>query len=74
MQKLLDLKSRLKSEFIKNNVGKTKTVVFEDFDGEYTGGYTDNYIRAYIKGDFSGEEKAVTLGSPYLDGALCKPV
>lgn len=74
VQKLLDLKSRLKSEFIKNNVGKTKTVVFEDFDGEYTGGYTDNYIRAYIKGDFSGEEKAVTLASPYLDGALCKPV
>lgn len=72
VQKLIDLKYKLKSKFIEENLGRESQVVFEEYDGEYTDGYTDNYIRAYIKGDYGGKVLRVALTEPYSDGALCE--
>lgn len=58
-------------KYINQRLGRQYTVIFEDFDGEYTAGYTGGYIRVYVKGERQGRA-TVTLLSLFRDGALCK--
>lgn len=60
---------RAEREFIASRIGKTREVIFEDFDGRYTDGYTPEYIKVYVEGRHSGRA-SVTLTSAFRDGAL----
>lgn len=49
--RLMELADKISEDFNKNNIGKERIVLFEEYDekkGAVTG-YTDNYIRAYLK-------------------------
>ena len=57
--------------YINQRLGRRYSVIFEDFDGEYTAGYTGGYIRVYAKGELTGSA-TVVLTELFRDGALCK--
>ena len=38
------------NDFFERCKGVTRTVLFEEWDGEYITGYTDNYVKVYVKG------------------------
>ena len=38
------------NDFFERCKGITRTVLFEEWDGEYITGYTDNYVKVYAKG------------------------
>ena len=58
------------NEFFERCKGVTRTVLFEEWDGEYITGYTDNYVKVYAKG--SDEDlncfREVKLLEIYKDG------
>lgn len=68
LNKLMQVKNQLHSEFIAENLGKESVVVFEEFDGEYSVGYTENYIKTYVKGKIDLNKYKVTLTAAYNDG------
>lgn len=47
---LMDLNTKFKDKFIKENLNTIHKVLIEEFDGEFSLGYTENYIYTYIKG------------------------
>ena len=58
------------NDFFERCKGVTRTVLFEEWDGEYITGYTDNYVKVYAKG--SDEDlncfREVKLLEIYKDG------
>ena len=69
LHRLLEKGRESELKFIQRAAGKTREVIFEDFDGQYTGGYTPEYIKVYVAGEHSGKN-TVKLGGPFRDGAL----
>lgn len=73
LNRLIDLKTKLKSEFISNNLGTTRQVILEDIENDYICGYTENYIKAYLpKGEYKDKIIKVKLLRPYNDGVICE--
>lgn len=65
---LLSAAHRAESAFINGRINAVRTVIFEDFDGQYTGGYTPEYIKVYVPGEQSGKG-SVLIEQPFRDGA-----
>ncbi len=76
LDRLLELKKELKSNFISANLGSVLEFIPEEEKDGYIEGYTENYIRAYLKGvkDNLGDIVKVKLVSAYKDGAICEIV
>ncbi len=55
-------------EFFEKAIGQTRTVLFEEKEGDLVTGYTDNYIKVYAKGDQVNCFKKVKLTEIYKDG------
>ena len=72
LNRLTAVKNELKKSFILKNLNQTLTVIFEEFDGEYSVGYSENYIKVYIKGDKINKKLKVTAISPFNDGVLAE--
>ena len=73
LNRLIELKNKLKNEFILDNIDKSYEVILEDIEGEYITGYTENYIKAYLpKGEYNNKKIKVKLVMPYNDGVICK--
>ena len=70
LDKLLSLKTTLNREFISQNLGEVREVVFEEFDGVYTVGYTENYIKAYVLGETNLKICKVRLIKPLENGGV----
>ena len=70
IDKLLERKLELKSNFAKAQKGKTLDFLFEEFKDGYAVGYTENYLRVYIK-DFvdNGKIRKVNIVDEFMDGA-----
>lgn len=71
LKKLLDASAEAEDAFIKRNEGSIQTVIFEDFDGEYTSGYTGNYIKVYLGENVEGKTIDVKIGKRFSGGAVC---
>ncbi len=69
LHRLLKAAEEASLRYITARIGRTYSVVFEEFDGEYTTGYTQGYIKVYVRGSFSGKAN-VRLDSVFRDGAL----
>ena len=53
--------------------GKTRSVLFERFDGEYSHGYSEDYIPVFVKENIlSGEIKSVKILGTIKDGILAE--
>ncbi len=73
---LLELKAKLKLDFINKNLGKVLDFIPEEVKGEYVVGYTQNYLRVYVKNTqiaLDGIVKVKVI-KPYQDGAICELV
>lgn len=73
LDRLIEIKKRLKAEF--TALMKDKTVEFlpEEFKEGYTEGYSENYLRVYVKGEIPvGKIVKAKVGGAYLDGATAE--
>ncbi len=50
VNKLIEAGDEAAADFSNKCIGQTRTVLFEEWSGEYITGYTDNYIKVYAKG------------------------
>ena len=48
--RLMEAGEKTSEEFFKKCSGSVRTVLFEEWEGDYLVGYTDNYIKVYVKG------------------------
>lgn len=70
LDRLLEVKKRLKAEFAALMRDKTAELVSEEFKDGFTEGYSENYLRLYVNGEIPvGKIIKVKVGEPYLDGA-----
>lgn len=75
LDKLMEIKARLKTEFAVLNKGVTHTALFEEVKDGYAQGYTGNYLRVYLKGDLpENRMQKVIITEPFRDGALAEIV
>lgn len=59
--------------YVKRFIGRTLTLIAEEYDGAYTCGYTENYIKIYVKDRLAPAEKVkVKPIGLYADGALAE--
>lgn len=67
---LMEAGERASDHFFEKCKGAVRTVLFEEWDGEYITGYTDNYIKVYAKGsdDDLNCFREVKLLEIYKDG------
>lgn len=73
LDRLVDVKKRLKAEFAALMEGKTVDFLPEEFKDGYTEGYSENYLRLYVKGKIPiGKIVKAKVGKPYLDGATAE--
>ena len=70
---LIEEGKRAEEKYISARLGRTYSVICEDFDGAYTAGYTANYIKVYIEGKAEGTV-TVKLLSPFREGVLAQQV
>ena len=66
---LRDIKSKLHSSFIENNIGLTAPVYIEDFENGFNVGYTPNYIKVYSDSE-CGSIVDLKLKARFKDGVL----
>ncbi len=72
IDRLIELKNKLKLDFINQNINARHEVILEDFDGEYTSGYTANYIKVYVLGNKPSGKYKIKLENAFKDGAFGK--
>ncbi len=65
-KRLFDLKKELRTNYLKNNIGKEQEVLIEEKQGDYFVGYSRNYVKIYLKND--GNIVNVTPTEIYSDG------
>lgn len=70
---LLEEGKRAEEAYITARLGSGQSVIFEDYDGQYTCGYTAGYIKVYVGGNHTGEAQ-VNLVGLFRDGALAEVV
>lgn len=68
LHRLLAAGEQAEKEYVNKFMGRTLSVLWEQFDGAYSQGYTANYIKVYGRGERSGFEN-VTLFQRFKDGA-----
>lgn len=71
-ERMLELKSRLRSAFIERNIGKIHEFIPEETEDGYTVGYTGNYVKCYVRGEVGKGVFKVKLVEPYGDGAIAE--
>ena len=69
LARLMELKTKLKGEFLKAHEGKILSFLPEDFVDGYTEGYTENYIKVYVPEKVSGDIKKIKIGEAFKEGA-----
>ena len=72
LNRLIEVKNRLKNQFVLDNINEELELITEEFVDGYTVGYTGNYIKGYIKGELPDGKYKVKLISAYNDGVLCE--
>lgn len=73
LDRLIEIKKRLKAEFAALMKDKTVEFLPEEFKEGYTEGYSENYLRVYVKGEISvGKIVKAKVGGAYLDGATAE--
>ena len=67
---LMEAGDKASNDFFERCKGVTRTVLFEEWDGEYITGYTDNYVKVYAKGSDADINcfREVRLLEIYKDG------
>ena len=65
----MELKTKLKGEFLKAHEGKILSFLPEDFVDGYTEGYTENYIKVYVPEKVEGDIKKIKIGETFKEGA-----
>ena len=62
----------LRLAYLKKNEGTPHMVLFEQEEDSYFTGHTENYIKVFVKAEgLQNQLAAVTLQTPFRDGALC---
>ena len=69
-ERMIELKGRLKTQFITQNLGMTHEVIIEEYVDGYSVGYTANYIKTYIDKKLNEGKYIVKLNNVFKDGAL----
>ena len=73
LDRLLEVKKRLKAEFAELMRDKTVDFLPEEFKAGFTEGYSENYLRLYVKGEIPvGKIIKAKVGGAYLDGATAE--
>ena len=73
LDRLIEIKKRLKAEFAALMKDKTVEFLPEEFKEGYTEGYSENYLRVYVKGEIPvGKIVKAKVGGAYLDGATAE--
>ncbi len=72
LNKLLELKEILKSQYLSKNIQTFQDVVIEECVDGYSSGYTGNYIKVYVKGKFKNGKYKVYLTERYSNGLLAE--
>lgn len=73
LDRLLEIKRRLKTDFAALMRGKIAEFLPEEFKDGYTEGYSENYLRLYIKGEIPiGKIVKVKVGGAFKDGATAE--
>ncbi len=73
VNKLLEIKSRLKSAFLFDNLNTVASVYVEDFENGYNVGYTPNYIKVYSNAPCN-DIHDIKLLKLYKDGVIGEPI
>lgn len=75
LDELLEIKEKLKSDFVKRETGKILTFLPEEEKDGYTTGYTGNYLRLYVKGcNCEAPTVSARVIKGYADGAIAELV
>lgn len=74
LERMLSKKQQLKEKYLKENLGKTFTVITEESIDGYFVGYTENYLRVYLKNAGENQCLKVKLTELYRDGAIAEIV
>ena len=69
LARLMELKTKLKGEFVKAHEGKILSFLPEDFVDGCTEGYTENYIKVYVPEKVAGDIKKIKIGEAFKEGA-----
>ncbi len=72
LNRLIEVKNQLKTQFILDNLNKELNLITEEFIDGYTVGYTGNYIKCYVKGQLADGKYKVKLIKAFNDGAICE--
>ena len=73
LDRLLNVKKRLKAEFAALMRGRTVDFLPEEFKDGFTEGYSENYLRLYVKGETPiGKIVKAKVGGAHLDGATAE--
>ena len=70
LEKMLELKQKLKVNFLNKLIGKELSFLPESFKNGYTEGYTENYVRVYVKGKVSNQITKIKIIEIFNDGCL----
>ncbi len=74
LAELMEVKQRLKDNFISANLNSVQEFIPEEICNEYVCGYTGNYIRAYIKNAPLEGKYKIILKKKYEDGVIAELV
>lgn len=75
LDKLLEIKEKIKSDFVKRETGKILSFLPEEEKDGYIAGYTGNYLRLYVKDcNCEGPSVCARVIKGYADGAIAELV
>jgi len=69
LHRLLAAADTAAEKYVNMRLGREYSVIFEDYDAQFTTGYTEGYIKIYAQGEHSGKCK-VRLCEKFKDGVL----
>ncbi len=72
VERLLKKGAEEKEKYLRRFIGKTLTVVPENYIDGYTEGYSENYIRVYVRGETAKELTKVRVKALFKDGVLAE--
>ncbi len=72
LNKLINLKNKLKGEFLNSQIGKTLNFLCEEEVDGYSEGYAENYVKVYVKGSLNKGFYDVEILHAFKDGVLAK--
>ena len=74
VERLLEAGANEREKYMQSFVGKTLTIVPEQYESGYTSGYLENYIRAYVAGEMKKHPVQVRVERLFQDGVLAKTI